>query len=120
MTKMLELTLAKAAALPEAALAAATMNFVSGFDASATGGAISTIGFTTQALSSGATVASTAQEPAITDTTTIGQLQTLVLTDTSTNTLAYRADQVPTHRRWRTLPAIRSRSRPFRSTEPRR
>jgi flagellin len=74
--------------------AAASMNFVSGFDASATGGAISTIGFTTQALSGGATVATTAQEPSITNTTTIGQLQTLALTDTSTNTLAYGTDQV--------------------------
>jgi flagellin len=44
--------------------------------------------------SGGATVATTAQEPTITDTTTIGQLQTLALTDTSTATLAYGADQV--------------------------
>ena len=58
------------------------MNFVSGFDASATGGLISTIGFTTQALSGGATVASTVQEPTITDATTISELQTLALTDT--------------------------------------
>ena len=74
--------------------APASMNFVSGFDASATGGAISTIGFTTQALSGGATVATTAQEPSITNATTIGELQTLALTDTSTNTLAYGTDQV--------------------------
>ena len=71
-----------------------TMNFVSGFDASATGGLISTIGFTTQALSGGATVASTVQEPTITDATTLSELQTLALTDTSTNTLAYGTDQV--------------------------
>jgi len=72
----------------------AAMNFVSGFDASATGGAISTIGFTPQALSGVPIVPSTAQEPPITNVTTIGQLQTLALTDTSTATLAYGTDQV--------------------------
>jgi flagellin len=71
-----------------------TMNFVSGFDASATGGSVSTISFTTQALSGGAIVPSTVQQPAITDATTIGELQTLALTDTSTATLAYGTDQV--------------------------
>jgi flagellin len=71
----------------------AAMNFVSGFDASGPA-AISTIGFTTQALSGLPIVPSTAQEPPITNVTTIGQLQTLALTNTSTATLAYGADQV--------------------------
>ena len=39
-------------------------------------------------------VPSTAREPPITNVTTIGQLQTLALTDTSTATLAYGTDQV--------------------------
>src|SRR5271156_5397837 len=56
--------------------AAASMSFVSGFDASATGGAVSTISFTTQALSGGATVATTAQEPPVTNSTTLSELQT--------------------------------------------
>jgi hypothetical protein len=40
------------------------MNFMLAFEASATGGAISTTGFTPQAYSGGATVATTAQQPA--------------------------------------------------------
>jgi hypothetical protein len=44
------------------------MNFALAFEDSVTGGAISTTGFTTQALSGGATVATTAQQPAIVDT----------------------------------------------------
>jgi flagellin len=74
--------------------AAASMSFVSGFDASASGGTINTIAFTTSALSGGATVATTAQGPAITDKTTAAALTTLALTDTSTNTLAYGTNTV--------------------------
>jgi flagellin len=75
---------------------AAPMNFVSGFDASATGGTISTIAFQTQALtgSAGPSVTTTAAGPNITDSTTIAALATVALTDTSTNTLAYGTDQV--------------------------
>jgi flagellin len=66
-----------------------TMSFVSGFDASATGGTVSTIAFTTQALTGGATVPTTVQGTPITDAPTVAALATLALTDTSTNTLSY-------------------------------
>jgi len=83
-----------------------TMNFVSGFDASATGGAISTISFTTQALSGAPIVASTVEEPAITNATTITQLQ--ALTDTPPPSLPPPTATTSSTRR-RTPRATRSR-----------
>jgi flagellin len=55
------------------------MSFVSGFDASSSGGTVSTIGFTTQSLTggAGASVATTAQGPNVTDTTTVAALTAL-------------------------------------------
>jgi flagellin len=49
-------------------------SFVSGFDASASGGSITTIGLQTQALTGASTSATTVQQPAITDSTTIASL----------------------------------------------
>jgi flagellin len=59
--------------------ASAPMSFVSGFDASATGGTVSTINFQTQALtgSAGAGVTTTAVGPNITDQTTVDSLNAL-------------------------------------------
>jgi flagellin len=55
------------------------MSFVSGFDASASGGTVSTIGFTTQALTGGpgAGVSQTTQAPNITDAPTLAALKAL-------------------------------------------
>ena len=55
----------------------ASINFVSGFDANATGGSINQIAFSSVALTGGVTAAQTvvtAQEPNVTDTTLIHQL----------------------------------------------
>src|SRR5271168_2782132 len=57
----------------------ASLNFVAGFNASATGGTINTIAFTTQALyglTTGGTATSTTSQSAVTDAATIAQLQT--------------------------------------------
>jgi flagellin len=70
----------------------AAMNFVSGFDASSSGGAVSTIGFTAQALSGGATVATTVQEPAVTNATTLGYLQGLTDNTASVTAASYGND----------------------------
>jgi flagellin len=53
------------------------VSFVSGFDASSTGGSVSTISFQAQALTGAATTASTAAQPAITNATTIAALVAL-------------------------------------------
>ena len=71
---------------------AGTMNFVSGFDASSSGGTISTIAFTTQALSGAPTVASTVEEPAITNATTITQLQALTDNTATVTAASYGND----------------------------
>ena len=74
-----------------------TMNFVSGFDASATGGAISTIGFTTQALTGSPIVPSTVEQPAITDPTVLAQLITQGTSASSVATVAsYGTDLIDT------------------------
>jgi flagellin len=75
----------------------APMSFVSGFDASATGGTVSTIDFQTQALTggAGAGVTTTVTGPNVTDVTTLASLAKLAVTDTTlTSTLAYGTDQV--------------------------
>src|SRR6202044_2721747 len=51
-----------------------TTSFVSGFDASASGGSITTIGFQAQALTGASTSATTVEQPAITDSATIASL----------------------------------------------
>lgn len=68
-----------------------TINFVSGFTASATGGSLNTISFTAQALTGSGGTASTVSAPSVTDATTIATLQGL--TDNSASgTLAYGTD----------------------------
>ena len=67
----------------------ASLNFVAGFNASATGGTINTIAFTTQALyglTTGGTATSTTSQSAITDAATIAQLQTQWGADTADTT----------------------------------
>ena len=63
-----------------------SLSFVAGFTASSTGGAFNTIAFTAQALTGPGGVATTTQQPNITDATTIGQLNALV--DNHASTLA--------------------------------
>jgi flagellin len=73
------------------------MSFVSGFDASATGGSISTISFTAQALSGGTTSATTVQGPAITDASTLTNLKALAAGGDSVATAAsYGTDVIDT------------------------
>jgi flagellin len=76
--------------------ASAPMSFVSGFDASATGGTVSTINFQTQALtgSAGAGVTTTAVGPNVTDQTTVDSLNALNTTGTNGITPAYGADGI--------------------------
>jgi flagellin len=67
----------------------ASLNFVAGFNASATGGTINTIGFTTQALyglTTGGTSTSTTSQSTVTDAATIAQLQTRWGADTADTT----------------------------------
>ena len=67
----------------------ASLNFVSGFNASATGGTINTISFTTQALygsTTGVRSTSTTSQSNVSDATTIGQLQTQWAADTADTT----------------------------------
>jgi flagellin len=76
---------------------AAPMSFVSGFDASATGGTVSTIAFQTQALTggAGALVTTTAAGPNVTDATTIASLNALNTIGTSgPATASYGADSI--------------------------
>ncbi len=72
-----------------------SLNFVSGYNASATGGTINTISFTTQALyglaTGGASTSSTSQS-SITDAATMSQLQTQFAADTAdTTAVSYSA-----------------------------
>jgi flagellin len=65
------------------------LNFVSGFNATATGGTVNTIAFTAQALyglTTGGTSTSTTSQSTLTDPTTIGELQTQFATDTADTT----------------------------------
>jgi flagellin len=73
---------------------ATAMSFVSGFDASSTGGTVSTIGFTTQALTggAGASVATTAQGANVTDTTTVAALTALSAAGANGATLGIGTD----------------------------
>jgi flagellin len=67
----------------------ASLNFVAGFNASATGGTINTISFTTQALyglATGATSTSTTSQSTVTDAATMSQLQTQFAADTADTT----------------------------------
>jgi flagellin len=67
----------------------ASLNFVSGFNASATGGTINTISFTTQTLyglTTGVGSTSTTSQSNVSDATTIGQLQTQWAADTADTT----------------------------------
>ncbi len=66
-----------------------SLNFVSGFNATATGGTVNTIAFTTQALyglATGGTSTSTTSQSTISDPTTMGQLQTQFVADAGDNT----------------------------------
>jgi flagellin len=73
----------------------ASMSFVSGFDASATGGTVQTIGFTTQALTGGAgTTATTATGPSITDATQIANLVSGLANTGATAAAVYGTDQI--------------------------
>ena len=69
-------------------------SFVSGFDASSSGGSITSIGFQTQGLTGVTTSASTAEEPAITDTTTIAALQALSDNTATVTTPSYGVDEI--------------------------
>jgi len=66
-----------------------SLNFVSGFNASATGGNINTISFTTQALyglTTGNTSTSSTSQSSVTDSATMAQLQTQFAADTADTT----------------------------------
>jgi flagellin len=66
-----------------------SLNFVAGFNASASGGTINTISFTTQALyglTTGATSTSSTSQSTLTDAATMGQLQTQWAADTADTT----------------------------------
>jgi flagellin len=65
------------------------LNFVSGFNATATGGTVNTIAFTAQALyglTTGGTSTSTTSQSTLTDPTTMGELQTQFAADTADTT----------------------------------
>jgi len=67
----------------------ASLNFVAGFNASATGGTINTISFTTQALyglTTGGTSTSSTSQSTVTDAATMAQLQTQFAADTADTT----------------------------------
>jgi flagellin len=73
----------------------ASLNFVSGFNASATGGNINTIAFTTQALygsTTGTTSTSSTSQSSVTDSTTMAQLQAQFTADVAdTTAVSYSA-----------------------------
>ena len=69
-------------------------SFVSGFDAAASGGTITTIGFQTQGLTGVTTVASTTEAPAITNATTITDLNALADNTTAVTAASYGVDQI--------------------------
>jgi flagellin len=67
----------------------ASLNFVSGFNATATGGTVNTIAFTTQArygLATGGTSTSTTSQSSVSDPTTMAQLQAQFAADTADTT----------------------------------
>jgi flagellin len=67
----------------------ASLNFVAGFNATAAGGTINTIAFTTQALyglTTGGTSTSTTSQSTVTDTTTMAQLQAQFAANASNTT----------------------------------
>jgi flagellin len=67
----------------------ASLNFVSGFNATATGGTVNTIAFTTQALyglATGGTSTSTTSQSNVSDPTTMAQLQAQFAADTADTT----------------------------------
>jgi flagellin len=67
----------------------ASLNFVAGFNASAAGGTVNTIAFTTQALyglTTGATSTSTTSQSTVTDAATMAQLQTQFAADAADTT----------------------------------
>jgi flagellin len=67
----------------------ASLNFVSGFNASSNGGSINTIAFTTQALyglTTGGTSTSTTSQSTVTDATTMSQLQAQFTADAADTT----------------------------------
>jgi flagellin len=67
----------------------ASLNFVAGFNASATGGNINTIGFTTQALyglTTGGTSTSTTSQSSVSDAATMNELQAQWTADTADTT----------------------------------
>jgi len=72
-----------------------SLNFVSGYNAGATGGTINTISFTTQALyglSTGSTSTSSTSQSSVTDAATMAQLQTQFAADTAdTTAVSYTA-----------------------------
>jgi flagellin len=66
-----------------------SLNFVSGFNATSTGGTVNTIAFTTQALyglATGGTSTSTTSQSTVSDPTTMSQLQTQFAADTADTT----------------------------------
>jgi flagellin len=71
------------------------LNFVSGYNASATGGSINTISFTTQTLygsATGTTSTSSTSQSTVTDAATMSQLQTQFAADTAdTTAVSYSA-----------------------------
>ncbi len=69
----------------------AALNFVAGFNATTAGGSFNSISFTAQALTGAGGVATTTQEPNITDATTIAALNALADNSTSA-TLGYGTD----------------------------
>ncbi len=75
-----------------------TLSFVSGFNASATGGSVNTISFAALALTGGATTTptTTTTQSTITNSTTITDLQTLYAAGASTNTTASYGNDVVT------------------------
>ena len=73
----------------------AQLNFVSGFDASATGGSYNTIAFNAQALTGGVTTSpttTTIQEPNVTDPTLISKLQ--AMTSNGVTTASYDNNKI--------------------------
>jgi flagellin len=74
----------------------ASLNFVAGFNATATGGTINTISFTTQSLyglTTGSTSTSTTSQSTVTDAATMAQLQTQFAANTA-NTTAVTAGTI--------------------------
>src|SRR5208337_5647481 len=84
-----------------------TMNFVAGFNASATGGTVNTISFAAQALTGGAasTPTTTTTNSTITDSATIANLAALAAAPPSNSTLSYGNDVITASTPSATTPA---------------